>query len=69
METKNLCYFVEWWGETTRGGGCLLMKSGLSVRVMPCRSSQMIWQMTRLFVGRPLLHTKPSISREDANND
>ena len=20
METKNLCYFVEWWGETTWGG-------------------------------------------------
>lgn len=20
METKNLCYFVEWWGKTTRGG-------------------------------------------------
>ena len=20
METKNLCYFVEWWGETTQGG-------------------------------------------------
>ena len=23
MEAKNLCYFVEWWGETTRGGGRL----------------------------------------------
>ena len=40
------------------------MKSGLSVRVMPGRSSQMIWQLTRLFLGRPSLHIKPSSSRE-----
>jgi hypothetical protein len=55
-------------GAKPLGASVSLMESGSTMRMKPCRSSQMTWQMTRLFAERPSPHTKPSYLREENKN-